>query len=50
MAAISKLEKTTINTELFNKYDEHFPAFLIAGLSLLVLGAVINAWLGKNIL
>ncbi|MEI8140093.1 MAG: VWA domain-containing protein [bacterium] len=50
MVAISKLEKTTINTELFNKYDEHFPAFLIAGLSLLVLGAVINAWLGKNIL
>jgi len=50
LAAISKLEKTTINTELFNKYDEHFPAFLVTGLVLLVMGAVINAWLGKNIL
>ena len=50
LAAISKLEKTTINTELFNKYDEHFPAFLVTGLVLLVIGAVINAWLGKNIL
>jgi len=50
MAAISKLEKTTINTELFNKYDEHFPAFLAAGLGLLVIGAILNSWLGKNIL
>jgi len=50
MAAISKLEKTTINTELYNKYDEHFPVFLIPGLILLVIGAVTNAWLGKNIL
>lgn len=50
LAAISKLERTTINTELFNKYDEHFPVFLVAGLVLLVMGAVVNAWLGKNIL
>jgi hypothetical protein len=35
---------------LYNKYDEHFPAFLMAGLVLLVAGAVMNAWLGKNIL
>ena len=50
MTAISKLEKTTINTELYNKYDEHFPLFLAAGLVLLVSGAVMNARLGKNIL
>ncbi|MEI6168869.1 MAG: VWA domain-containing protein [bacterium] len=50
LAAINKLEKTTINTELFNKYDEHFPAFLLAGLVLLVTGTVLNAGLGKNIL
>ena len=50
MEAISKLEKTTINTELYNKYDEHFPLFLIPGLLLLTLGAIINTWLGKNIL
>ncbi len=50
MAAISKLEKTTINTELFNKYDEHFPLVLGLGLVVLIVGAVVNAWLGKNIL
>ena len=50
MEAISKLEKTTINTVLYNKYDEHFPLFLIPGLLLLTLGAIINTWLGKNIL
>ncbi|MEI6563701.1 MAG: VWA domain-containing protein [bacterium] len=50
MDTISKLEKTTINTELFNKYDEHFLIFLIPGLVLLIVGAVLNAWLGKNIL
>jgi hypothetical protein len=50
LAAINKLEKTTINTELFNKYDEHFPAFLMVGLILLVTGTVLNAGLGKNIL
>ena len=50
MTAISKLEKTTINTELYNKYDEHVPLFLAAGLVLLVSGAVMNARLGKNIL
>ncbi len=50
LAAISKLEKTSINTELFNKYDEHFPAFIFSGLGLLLIGAIINARLGKNIL
>lgn len=50
MEAISKLEKTTINTELYNKYDEHFLGFLIPGLALLCLGAGINTWLGRNIL
>jgi len=50
MEAISKLEKTTINTELYNKYDEHFLLFLIPGILLLSLGAAMNTWLGKNIL
>ena len=50
MDAISKLEKTTINTELYNKYDEHFLTFLIPGLALLCLGAAVNTWLGRRIL
>jgi Ca-activated chloride channel family protein len=47
---ISKLEKTTINTELFNKYDEHFLFVLIPGLALVFLGAALNTWLGRQIL
>jgi Ca-activated chloride channel family protein len=50
MDAISKLEKTTINTELYNKYDEHFLTFLIPGLALLCIGAAVNTWLGRRIL
>lgn len=50
METISKLEKTTINTELFNKYDEHFLLVLIPGTLLLLIGATLNSWLGKNIL
>jgi Ca-activated chloride channel family protein len=50
MTVINKLEKTAINTELYNKYDEHFTVLLGIGLVLVVLGAVVNAWLGKNIL
>jgi Ca-activated chloride channel family protein len=50
LETIGKLEKTTINTELYNKYDEHFMFFLIPGLLLLCLGAAMNTWLGRNIL
>ena len=50
METIDKLEKTTINTELYNKYEEHFLNFLIPGLALLFLGAVVNAWLGRNVI
>ncbi|MEI6147902.1 MAG: VWA domain-containing protein [bacterium] len=50
MAKISKLEKTTINTDLYNRYDEHFLIFLIPGLILLGLGALVNAWLGRTII
>lgn len=50
METIDKLEKTTINTELYNKYDEHFLNFLVPGLALLVLGAALNAWLGRNVI
>lgn len=50
MDEIGKLEKTTINTELFNKYDEHFLTFLLPGLALLCLGAAVNTWLGRCIL
>jgi Ca-activated chloride channel homolog len=50
LETISKLEKTTINTELFNKYDEHFLLYLIPGLLLLAFGSIINTWLGKQII
>jgi Ca-activated chloride channel family protein len=50
LETISKLEKTSINTELYNKYDEHFLFFLIPGLLLLCIGAAMNTWLGKQIL
>jgi len=47
MDAIGKLEKTAINTELYNQYDEHFALFLLPGLALVALGAGLNSWLGK---
>ena len=47
MDAIGKLEKTTINTELYNQYDEHFALFLLPGLALAALGAGLNSWLGR---
>lgn len=50
MARISKLEKTTINTDLYNRYEEHFLNFLLPGLILIGLGAMVNAWLGKTII
>ena len=50
MARISKLEKTTINTDQYNRYEEHFLNFLIPGLVLLGLGAMVNAWLGRTII
>ena len=50
METISKLEKTSINTELYTKYDEHFLQFLSPGLALLCLGAVLNTWLGRQVL
>ena len=50
LEAISRLERTTINTELFNKYEEHFLLFLLPGLALLVLGAALNHGLGRSLL
>ena len=50
LAAINKLERTVIDTELYNKYNEHFLAFLAAGLILAILGATLNTWLGRDIL
>jgi Ca-activated chloride channel family protein len=50
LETIDKLERTTINTELYNKYDEHFLMFLIPALILLCIGAAINSWLGRQIL
>lgn len=47
MESIGKLEKTTINTELYNQYDEHFALFLLPGLALVALGAGLNSWLGR---
>jgi Ca-activated chloride channel family protein len=50
MEKINKLEKTAINTELYNKYDEHFPMFLVPGLALLLVGATVNLWLGRSVI
>lgn len=50
MGAINKLEKTSINTELYNQYDEHFALLLVPALVLLLLGAALNAWLGRMLL
>lgn len=50
LEAIGKLEKTTINTELYNKYDEHYLRFLIPALVLLGLGAWVNLWLGRTVI
>lgn len=49
MESINKLEKTVINTEIYNQYDEHFLAFLLPALGLLALGAVVNGWLGRAV-
>jgi len=50
MESINQLERTTINTEQFNQYDEHFMLFLLPGLALLILGGGINAWLGRSVI
>ncbi len=50
MGAINKLEKTSINTELFNQYDEHFVLWLVPGLALAIMGAALNAWLGRMLI
>jgi Ca-activated chloride channel family protein len=47
---IDKLERTTIDIEQYNKYDEHYLRFLLPGLALLALGAALNAWLGKMVI
>lgn len=49
MESINKLEKTAVNTELFNQYDEHFALFLVPGLCLVVLGTALNMWLGRAV-
>jgi Ca-activated chloride channel family protein len=50
MEAINKLEKTSINTELYNQYDEHFAVLLVPALVLVMLGTALNAWLGRMLL
>lgn len=50
MESINKLEKTSVNTELYNQYDEHFALFLIPGLALVALGAALNIWLGRMLI
>lgn len=47
---IDKLERTNIDIEQFNKYDEHFLLVLLPGLILLILGATLNTWLGKMVI
>lgn len=49
LQAINKLERTTIDIEQYNKYEEHFLLFLVPGLALLLAGAGLNTWLGKRI-
>ena len=49
MEAINKLEKTRIDAEQFNQYDEHFLLFLVPGLGLILLGAGLNSLLAKAV-
>jgi Ca-activated chloride channel family protein len=50
LEAINKLEKTSINTELYNQYDEHFAVLLVPAVMLMALGAALNAWLGRMLI
>jgi Ca-activated chloride channel family protein len=47
---IDKLEKTAVNREIFNQYNEWFPYFLTGGLVLLALSTIINMMLFKEII
>jgi Ca-activated chloride channel family protein len=44
---IDKLEKTKIDTTIYNQYDEWFAGFLLPGLGLIVLGSGLNLWLRR---
>lgn len=46
---INKLERTTIDIEQYNQYEEHFLRLLLPGLALLVVGTALNTWLGKTV-
>lgn len=47
---IDKLERTAVDIEQYNKYDEHFMRFLLPGILLLGVGALLNSWLGKMVI
>ena len=46
---INRLEKTAVITEEFRQYHEHAPAYILAGLTLVLLGAGINTALRRRI-
>ncbi len=46
---IDRLERTAIDIEQYNKYEEHFLRFLLPGLALLLAGALLNTWLANMI-
>ena len=46
---INRLEKTAVNTVEFRQYHEHAPAWILAALALVLLGAAINTLLRRRI-
>jgi Ca-activated chloride channel homolog len=50
LADIDKLEKTSIERDIYSQYHELFPWFLLPGLGLFALGAGMNLLIGRRIL
>lgn len=49
MDDINKLEKTRIDTTIYNQYNELFFRFLAPGMGLLMLGAGLNLWIRRTV-
>ncbi len=47
---INRLEKTAVTSEEFRQYHEHAPAFILAGLALLLLGTALNTALRRRVI
>jgi Ca-activated chloride channel family protein len=47
LADIDRLERTPVQSELFNRYDEHYLRFLVPGLALTLAGVTLSALLRR---